>query len=128
MAKRITATIHVSYSELVDRVTILQIKAQRSGHTVSAHLDVRLREYLDELTRLNVQHRISDLHRFLARINGMLWRLENKIRRYEAKRQFGPPFICTARMIFRLNDCRSAIKTRIDEMCQSEFRDTKSYS
>jgi hypothetical protein len=123
-----TGTIQVSIGEIVDRMTILRIKLSRSNLSNSAQLEAQLQTYVDELSRLDVQFSISDLRCFLERVNGMLWRLENEVRRCEAKRQFGQRFICAARMIIRLNDRRARIKRQIDQLCKSEFSDTKSYT
>jgi hypothetical protein len=100
-------------------MTILRIKLSRSNLSNSAQLEAQLRTYVDELSRLGVQFR---------RVNGILRRQENEVRRREAKRQFGQRFICAAWMIIRLNDRRARIKRQIDELCNSEFGDTKSYT
>ena len=125
---RRTATIEVSVAELIDRVTILRLKVGCSARPSPPALEEQLRRYLEELERLNVQGVTSDLHRFLQRVNGMLWRLESEIRNCEAGRDFGTRFICVSRMIRRLNDRRTRIKALIDELCRSEFGEIKSYS
>jgi hypothetical protein len=125
--ERQTATIEVSVAELIDRVTILRLKVNYSARPGSPALEQQLHAYVEELGRLNVQDLTSDLHRLLQRINGMLWRLESGIRSCEAGGNFGARFICMSRMIRRLNDRRAQIKARIDELCRSEFRATKSY-
>jgi hypothetical protein len=125
---RRTATIEVSVAELIDRVTILRLKVECSARPSPPALKEQLHRYLEELERLNVRGATSDLHRFLQRVNGMLWHLESEIRNCEAARDFGTRFICVSRMIRRLNDRRARIKARIDELCRSEFGETKSYS
>jgi hypothetical protein len=122
-----TGTIQVSIAEIVDRMTILRIKLSRSNLPKPAQLEAQLQTYVDELSRLGAIN-TSDLCCFLARVNGILWHLENEVRRCEAEHQFGERFICAARMIIRLNDRRARIKGQIDELCQSGFRETKSYT
>jgi hypothetical protein len=125
---RRTATIEVSVAELIDRVTILRLKVARSARPSPPAFEEQLHRYLGELECLNVEGVTADLHRFLQRVNGMLWHLESEIRNCEAARDFGTRFICVSRMIRRLNDRRVRIKARIDELCRSEFRETKSYT
>ena len=121
----IVASICVSIAELVDRVTILEIKAR---HSPAAQYSVQLQQYLQELDRLGVNRHIADSQRLLARINGILWRLEDEIRRCEDRREFGPNFVCVSRMIRRLNDRRAAVKGQIDKVCRSAFADIKNYN
>jgi hypothetical protein len=123
-----TATIQVSVSEIVDRATILKIKLGRSNHRNIEQLKRQYQGYLDELARLNVESQIHNLQLFLARVNQILWRLEDAVRRHEAQRSFDLRFICAARMIIKLNDRRARIKAKIDEVCSSQFSDSKIYS
>ena len=123
-----TALIPVSIAEAIDRMTILRIKLGRPDQFDHVQLETQLGTYVDELSRLGMDACTSDLVHFLERVNRILWRLEGEIRRCEAKRQFSARFICVARLIVRLNDRRASIKSEIDELSNSGFRETKSYA
>jgi hypothetical protein len=123
----LTATIQVSIGELVDRVTILRIKLDRSDHSNKLQLTAQLRSYDDELSRVDARDSARDLRLVLQRVNGVLWRLENEVRRCASKEQFDHRFICAARLIIRLNERRARIKGQIDDRLKSTFKDTKSY-
>jgi len=123
-----TALISVSIAEIIDRITILRIKLSRPDQFDPVQIETQLRTYVDELSRLGLEACTSDLAYFLERVNRILWRLEDEIRRCEAKRQFGAHFTCVARMIIRLNDRRARIRSEIDKLSDSGLRDTKSYA
>jgi hypothetical protein len=123
----LTGIIQVSVGELIDRVTILRIKLDRSDRVNKFQLSKQLRLYVDELSRVDAADSTSDLRLFLQRVNGILWRLESEIRRCAANNQFDYDFICAARMIIRLNDRRARIKSQIDDRVKSDFKDTKVY-
>jgi hypothetical protein len=126
--KRIS--VYVSAGELIDKITILEIKAERFH---DAH---KLRHVQEELEMLKVARdraiepsaRLSELTGQLKAINGELWHIENAIRLCEQRQNFGPPFVQLARSVYRINDRRSAAKQQINEWVGSSLIEEKSYT
>ncbi|MFI5144469.1 MAG: hypothetical protein ACHQJ4_02630, partial [Ignavibacteria bacterium] len=63
----------------------------------------------------------------LSLINKTLWKIEDKIRRYETKKDFGDEFIQLARQVYLNNDKRSNIKNKIDKLTNSDIQEVKKY-
>ncbi|CAL8967930.1 MULTISPECIES: DUF6165 family protein [Rhodoplanes] len=122
--------IAVSVGELVDKVTILEIKAERIGDpaklaNVGRELAV-LRGSLDGL--IAAEPGIASLKGELRRVNETLWQIEDDIRDCERSKDFGPRFVTLARSVYRTNDARAALKRAIDDLVGSELVEEKSYS
>lgn len=122
--------IPVSAGELVDKVTILEIKSERIADP--GKLD-NVRRELDGLAGvlrplIAGDPRVAPLKSSLRAINETLWRIEDDIRDCERAKDFGPHFIELARNVYRTNDRRAAVKRAIDELLGSEFVEEKSYS
>jgi hypothetical protein len=122
--------IEVGAGELIDKITILKIKAVRM--TDSAKLK-NVKHELDVLSRaraenLNQSDELDRLEEALRMINEVLWVIEDDIRACEAARDFGPKFIELARSVYIQNDKRAAIKKSINELCGSSIVEEKSYT
>lgn len=122
--------IPVSAGELVDKVTILEIKSERIADPLK--LD-NVRRELDGLAGvlrplIAGEPRVAPLKSSLRAINETLWRIEDDIRDCERSHDFGPHFIELARNVYRTNDRRAAVKRAIDELVGSEIVEEKSYS
>lgn len=121
--------VEVSPGELLDRITILEIKAERVADPAKRH---RARA---ELTRLRRADRgavlesaaLSQLARRLRAVIEALWDAEDAIRRCERDQDFGPRFVELARSVYRHNDDRAALKCRIDELSGSPPGEVKDY-
>ena len=119
--------IPVSIGELIDKITILQIKASRFQGEALAHVQ---RE-LDLLEKVRHDAGVSlpeGLEQELAAINGKLWTIEDAIREREAACDFGERFIELARSVYRCNDQRAAVKRQINASTGSSLVEEKSYS
>jgi Family of unknown function (DUF6165) len=119
----------ISIGELVDKITILQIKAKRivdpeKAANVAAELAL-LRKVRDG-SGLNA-HALEGFAAQLQTTNQALWDLEDAIRECEALNDFGPHFVELARNIYRMNDQRSAIKRQINLVFGSHIVEEKSY-
>ena len=119
----------VSVGELLDKITILQIKLERlkgpARGNVASELALLNRTKSD--ANLNSAEVIA-LMAELKAVNTALWDIEDQIREFEARGDFGSRFIETARSVYRMNDRRAAIKQRINVVCKSEIVEEKSYT
>lgn len=124
-----TITIEVSPGELMDRISILQIKAERitdPGKLRNIHGPLKsLCEIRDE--RVQRSELLSRLQAELKAVNQTLWDIEDAIRTCEAEEDFGSRFVEFARAVYRNNDRRAALKRQIDLLLGSEIIEEKSY-
>jgi hypothetical protein len=120
-------TIPVAVAELVDKVSILTIKAARiSDATKRANVLAEL-EALQGIARPLGFDGGSPLERELMEINAAIWDAEDGTRACEAAGDFGDRFIAFARSVYRHNDRRAAVKRRINLACGSAIIEEKSY-
>ena len=119
--------IPVSLGELVDKITILEIKASRFEGAALNNVTRELK--LLEQTLLDSGAEVSsvDLDALRA-INRQLWTIEDDIRAQEAAGDFGERFIDLARSVYRCNDQRAAIKRRINAASGSSLVEEKGYA
>ena len=122
--------IPISWGELFDKITILQIKLdnlrdQNALKNVKIEYDELLKIYDNSfLEDQNAKRLLTDL----KNINKSLWDIEDNIRDKERNRAFDEEFIDLARRVYITNDERSRIKRNINETFGSEFIEEKSYS
>jgi len=121
--------VPVSFGEVLDKITILEIKSERIKDKAKLH-NVRLE--LDELSAtwneaVKDQNAIADLRKQLKAVNEELWVIEDDIRDEEAAQNFGPRFIELARAVYVTNDKRAALKKDINLALGSRFVEEKSY-
>jgi len=118
--------VPISVGELIDKITILEIKSERIknagqleniGRELAALRAVPLPD-VAELMSLGAQ---------LKQVNAKLWDIEDAIRDCDARGDFGDAFIEHARAIYRLNDERSRIKKAINIASGSRLIEEKSY-
>jgi len=118
----------ISVGELIDKITILQIKLKRldgpGAANVLKELAVLCQTRCD--AHLN-EPEIAALIIQLKAVNVALWDIEDQIRQLEAYGDFGPQFIEAARSIYKLNDRRAAIKRLINVASKSDIIEEKSY-
>jgi hypothetical protein len=121
--------VPISPGELLDKITILRIKAVRI--TDPAKLShVRLELTLLEKTWSDSGHATAAVagdERALHEVNERLWDIEDRIRDKEAVQTFDRDFIELARAVYKLNDERAAIKKRINLLLGSRIVEEKSY-
>tara|TARA_A100001011_G_scaffold365797_1_gene417789 strand:- start:438 stop:833 length:396 start_codon:yes stop_codon:yes gene_type:complete len=119
----------ISAGELVDKITILEIKK------IKINKIEKLKEIEKELTSLNStmndfikdKSKITDLKEKLKDINLKLWDIENKKRRAEKNNDFGKEFIELARNVYKFNDERAKIKFEINQILNSNIKEIKSH-
>jgi hypothetical protein len=118
--------IEVSNGEIIDKLTIIQIKLERIKDTAK---QLNLKKEFDELICVTPSIiGIDDpLYKALYDINCELWDIEDHIRDLERKKDFGEDFINTARAVYFKNDRRSEIKREINIRTSSGLTEEKSY-
>ena len=117
--------IEISEGELLDKITIL---------------DIKLKKINDQSKLMNIQKEYDYLMEFypditdvdshfekLLEINNNLWIVEDKLREFEEIEKFDNEFIELARSVYFLNDERARVKKSINMICNSSFIEEKSY-
>jgi hypothetical protein len=121
--------VPVSFGELIDKITILEIKAEKiqiPEKAANIHNELNLLTAVALATPASKE--LSALKRELRQINETLWDIEDRIRDCERDKTFGPSFIELARSVYRTNDRRAQIKRQINELVGSTIVEEKSYS
>jgi hypothetical protein len=120
--------IEVSHGEIVDKLTILQIK--KENITNPSKLDNIVKEYDYLLSVVENDLGISTLspeYLELLSVNKELWVIEDDIRDKERQKEFDDDFIKLARAVYYTNDVRAKIKKEINLKHSSGFVEEKSY-
>ena len=122
--------VEVSVGELLDKISILEIKKDRIKD------NDKLRYINDEYNilksefekNIKVDQKLKDLFKSLKDINNKLWDIENEKRLCEKNSDFGEVFIKTSRDIHFLNDERGNVKLEINNYTGSKIREIKQYT
>ncbi|MEW9855366.1 DUF6165 family protein [Novosphingobium sp. M1R2S20] len=121
--------VPVSWGELVDKITILQIKSERiSCRNARANIGRELTSLRQAAGRAIREPALATLLSELRAVNEELWEIEDRIREQEAAGEFGQSFVQLARSVYMKNDLRAAIKRRINDVLGSELVEEKSYA
>ena len=122
--------VEVAPGELIDKITILEIKLQNIKDETK--LDNIRREYeiLMETYRANIveTEALRALIDELRDANAKIWDIEDDIRDLERAKHFGDRFVAVARSVYRSNDWRAATKRKINELLDSAIIEEKSYA
>ena len=118
--------IEVSNGEIVDKLTIIEIKLKHiNDNSKQKNLQI---EY--EVLNAAVAKIIKKDHEYykeLLKINQELWDIEDRIRDLERDKDFGKEFVKVARAVYFTNDKRSEVKRQINELTGSKLVEEKSY-
>jgi len=122
--------VEIGSGELIDKITILQIKSERMSDAAKL-ANVRLE--LSELSaarddNLPASDELEALSAQLKTINEALWVIEDEIRACEAEKDFGEKFIALARAVYVTNDQRAAVKKQINLLTGAKIIEEKSYT
>jgi len=119
----------ISWGELIDKITILEIKQINIKSTSALSNINKELGYLSEIVKNSdgVSELITELKQQLLDINKKLWKVEDEIRDKELKQEFNIVFIELARKVYRLNDERAKLKKDINQVLKSELVEEKSY-
>ena len=118
--------IPVSWGELLDKITILEIKTDRL-HAPHARANAASELELLRQAATGLSG-VAELSAALLAVNTRLWRIEDQIREHEAAGDFGPGFVALARAIYRENDERGRIKQAVNRKLHSTLAEEKQYS
>ena len=124
--------IPISVGELVDKITILEIKS------LMINDKFKLAEVKNEKTQLTKEFKkicdvnVSKSQLFaikadLYETNLRLWHIEDNIRKSERNKDFGAEFIRLARSVYQANDMRFDLKNNINQLTNSDIKEVKSY-
>ena len=130
-----TILVEISYGELLDKISILEIKKERINDSE------KLKFINDDLNLLKIQmHKVTKSKNFkgyeklkklflsLKEINAKLWVVEDDKRICEKNSDFAEKFIKLSRNVHFLNDERSKIKLEINNLTDSKIKEVKQYT
>jgi len=122
--------INIAVGELIDKITILQIKKEKIANLEK----VKKVSYELELLELSLNSfetsktdELKNLMNELKKINQKLWKIEDDIRLLEKNKKFDNNFIKLARSVYITNDERFEVKNKINKLFSSEIEEVKSY-
>ena len=123
-------TAPISSGELLDKLSILQIKLENISDTHKLNAIKTEQKLLTKLMKTYLgNYAQSDARlRELIVLNSRLWKVEDEIRQKESKKEFDKDFITLARNVYTINDERFAVKARVNQETGSLVSEQKSYS
>ena len=128
MSARDDILVPISVGELMDKITILEIKSDRIKNSRQLENIARELGALRAVRLGNADRAVLDpLSAELKQVNAELWDVEDAIRECEARGEFGEPFVALARAVYRLNDERARLKQAINRASGSRLIEEKSY-
>ncbi len=122
--------VDISFGELLDKITILQIKSERitdAAKLQNIHHELELLQSIWEKSdevKIDIKFEIYEL----KNINEKLWDIEDDIRTKEFNKEFDEDFIALARAVYVTNDQRADFKRKINVKLNSELVEEKSYA
>jgi len=122
--------VEVSVGELLDKISILEIKKEKISNPDSLKFINNEYDILKDQFNKNVKvdDKLNKLFKSLKEINGKLWIIEDDKRMCEKNSDFGEKFIKLSRDIHFLNDSRSKIKLEINNHTGSKIKEVKQYT
>ncbi len=121
--------VDVSLGELVDKITILEIKTNKINSSLKLeNINKELTSLKKTLAELNLNNdEFKLIYRDLKKVNEELWDIEDKIRVLEKNKKFDNEFIEIARSVYISNDKRFELKYKLNNLFGSKFVEEKSY-
>ena len=120
----------VSAGELLDKLSILEIKLNKIKDPISLNEVKKEYEILNETknNNINFSKEISILYKDLKETNEKLWTIEDEIRLCEKNSDFKDKFIQLSRDVYFTNDKRSKTKSEINKILGSNIKEVKQYT
>ena len=124
-----TVQVPVSIGELVDKITILEIKAERIDDAAKrGNVRIELQGLLAIWNEIEARHpEVAELRARLRTVNEAMWDVQDALRAKEAAQDFGAEFIALARAVGRTNGERVGLKNAINRLAGSLFIEEKEY-
>jgi hypothetical protein len=120
--------VPVSWGELLDKISILEIKAERIvSEPARGNVQTELAMLSAIAAQLADDPRLREWKRTLKDVNEALWSIEDRIREKEAQAEFDQEFIELARSVYKTNDRRARIKREINLSLGSQLIEEKQY-
>ncbi len=120
--------IPISIGELIDKITILEIKYENiSDKEKNKLINVELKLLNSIYKKIGPNKELEKLKLELKKINSTLWEIEDEIRILENKKVFDKEFVSLARSVYITNDKRFDIKNKINKIFSSDIMEVKSY-
>jgi hypothetical protein len=121
-------TIQISVGELIDKLSILQIKLNNIQNEDKLKLIKHEYSILHSISIPYLEDKnISELYFQLIKVNSKLWNVEDKLRVIETEKRFEGEFIDLARKVYYLNDERFEVKNKINNLTSSKIKEVKEY-
>ena len=119
--------IPVSVGELIDKITILEIKKIKINDKLKLALIKKEHKYLKDIliAKIKLTKPVKENYSLLKKINLMLWDIEDKKRNAEKNRKFDKTFISLARKVYIYNDKRAEVKSIINNITGSDIIEVK---
>ena len=123
-------SVLVSWGELFDKITILEIKSERlSAEAARTNVRRELEQLLPAAAEIEAKNpKLAFLKTALKRVNAKLWDIEDDIRAKEAAQSFDAEFVALARSVYHRNDERGRIKGEINAALNSDLTEEKQYT
>lgn len=121
--------IPVSIAELIDKITILEIKLQHVQEIKKlANIEYEHKILIDALSDLNIKtDNIKEIKSKLFDVNKKIWDFEDKIREKVKRNEYDVEFIEITKTVHLTNDVRASIKKQINAMFNSKIIEEKSH-
>ena len=121
-------SIPVSIGELIDKLSILQVKKTKISDESKLKFVEKEFELLHNLSSVYLNNfEVEPLYNQLVEINTSLWDVEDRLRVIEKEKRFEGEFISLARRVYFTNDERFSLKNEINLLTLSEIREVKDY-
>ena len=122
--------IEVSVGELLDKISILEIKKEKIKDTEKLKFIHNEYSILKDQLKKNVEtdEKLNQMYQSLKDLNFKLWEIEDDKRKCEKNKDFGERFIQLSRDVHFLNDDRAKIKLEINNYSGSEIKEIKEYT
>jgi hypothetical protein len=120
--------VPVSIGELIDKLSILQVKKTKITNQEKLLYINKEFELLYNMSSFYLENEeVSKSYHKLVEVNSKLWEIEDELRINENNKTFDSSFIHLARQVYHTNDERFSIKNNVNELTDSEIREQKDY-
>ena len=121
--------IPVSTGELIDKITILEIKKIKVNDKLKLGSIKKEHKYLKDIliAKVKLTKLVKENYSLLKKINLILWDIEDKKRNAEKNQKFDKTFISLARKVYIYNDKRAEVKSILNKITGSDIVEVKSY-